>query len=544
MAITPGAGNKPHPHNSIVGEHRLYIQGGLTETGSNRSPLNQFISLDLTVGSWSTSAPPWIWPQTFGTLEPPYSSGHSMTAGSANNALFMWDPFQAGVYWSYGTVSHVWGTYVNTLNTTKQSGIKNGIDMNSGILYVPSGNNNGKEMISNTPGDPTLLISPMPTALMPVPVVHESFLWSTYRNSFLHYGGRAIVGNTGNPYLNEYNTNTHEWAAVDTTGPSPGDVSGHSYNGTKMIVFGGAGLSGVANADIHILDMLTREWTAGKPADAIQARQYMACAVSGDSFVAWGGESASRIKDKTPIVYDMKNNQWTTQFNRFINGTSTTTGPTKVTPPPTNIAAIGGGIAGAVVAVMALVGFLLYRRRRRLRTKTRNGNHQDRDEDEEGVSLAHRQKLPPNNNGDIEAERFTASHPPPLKPRPTEDRDTLMSRFSTSSLTELPLAGPNAMLRDPHGQQPPQQFTFTNNGDRSGRVDANNEAHDQVTLLPGHPLNQSDNINIYKGSIGNPQSPRNPQSQNPYEERSQEVRRMIANLQTEQEELQRVSVRK
>ncbi|KAF9295562.1 hypothetical protein BGZ88_001877 [Linnemannia elongata] len=491
-----------------VGEHRLYIQGGLTETGSNRSPLNHFISLDLTVGSWSTSAPPWIWPQTFGTLEPPYSSGHSMTAGSANNALFMWDPFQAGVYWSYGTVSHVWGSYVNTLNTTKQSGIKNGIDMNSGILYVSSGNNNGKEMIIFA-------------------------LW-----------WEAIVGNTGNPYLNEYNTNTHEWAAVDTTGPSPGDVSGHSYNGTKMIVFGGAGLSGVANTDIHILDMLTREWTAGKSADAIQARQYMACAVSGDSFVAWGGEGASRIKDKTPIVYDMKNNQWTTQFNRFINGTSTTTGPTKVTPPPTNIAAIGGGIAGAVVAVMALVGFLLYQRRRRLRTKTRNGNHQDRDEDEEGVSLAHRQKLPPNNNGDIEAERFTASHPPPLKPRPTEDQDTLMSRFSTSSLTELPLAGPHAMLRDPHGQQPPQQFTFTNNGDRSGRVDANNEAHDQVTLLPGHPLNQSDNINIYKGSIGNPQSPRNPQSQNPYEERSQEVRRMIANLQTEQEELQRVSVRK
>lgn len=56
-----------------------------------------------------------------------------------------------------------------------------------------------------------------------------------------------------------------------------------------MIVFGGAGLNGVANADIHILDMPTREWTLGKSANATQARRNMACAASGDSFVAWGG---------------------------------------------------------------------------------------------------------------------------------------------------------------------------------------------------------------------------------------------------------------
>ncbi|KAK5801778.1 hypothetical protein F5H01DRAFT_397646 [Linnemannia elongata] len=539
---TPALAQTPAPSPvccmafASIDERRLYIQGGLTEVGNKRAPLNQFFSLDLTVGSWSTSDPPWIWPQSFGSIIPPYSSGHSMTAASDSNALFLWDPFQPSAYWSYGTVSHVWGSYGNVLTTTQQSGIKNGIDMNTGTLYVPSGYNNGKEMIINTPGKSTITTSPMPTALMPAPIVHESFLWSTYRNSFLHYGGRAIVGISGNPYLNEYNPNTHEWAAVTTSGPSPGDVSGHSYNGTKMIVFGGASLNGDPNADIHILDILTREWTAGKSADAIQARQYMACAVSGDSFVAWGGESASGIQEATPIVYDMKYNQWTTQFNRVSNGTSTTTGPTRVTSPPTNTAAIsgkvpspptntaaiGGGIAGAVVAVVAVVGFLLYRHRRRTRTRKRNGSHQDRDEDEEGVSLAHRQKLPPNNNDDIDAERFEASHPPPLKPRPAEDRHALMSCFSPSSLTELPLAGPHTVPRDPHGQQPLQQFTSTNNGSRSGEVDANNEAHDQVTLLPGPQSNQSDNINIYKGSTGNPRSPRNPQSLNPYEERSQD----------------------
>lgn len=56
-----------------------------------------------------------------------------------------------------------------------------------------------------------------------------------------------------------------------------------------MIVFGGAGLDEVANADIHILDMPTHEWTLGKSAGAVHARRNMACAASGDSFIAWGG---------------------------------------------------------------------------------------------------------------------------------------------------------------------------------------------------------------------------------------------------------------
>ena len=61
-----------------------------------------------------------------------------------------------------------------------------------------------------------------------------------------------------------------------------------------MIVFGGAGLNGIAKADIHILDLATSKWTTGKPADASQARTNMACAVSGDSFVAWGGDEPSQ----------------------------------------------------------------------------------------------------------------------------------------------------------------------------------------------------------------------------------------------------------
>ena len=63
-----------------------------------------------------------------------------------------------------------------------------------------------------------------------------------------------------------------------------------AYGGQSMIVFGGTGLDGIAKADIHILDLPTSKWTTGRPADASQARTNMACAVSGDSFIAWGGK--------------------------------------------------------------------------------------------------------------------------------------------------------------------------------------------------------------------------------------------------------------
>ncbi|KAG0362889.1 hypothetical protein BGX24_005041, partial [Mortierella sp. AD032] len=84
-----------------------------------------------------------------------------------------------------------------------------------------------------------------------------------------------------------------------TTGTSPGDVSGHcmvpAYGGTKMILFGGAGLDGVAKAGIYILDVRTREWTEGKAVGPAQARTNMACAVAGDSFLAWGGKICKTI---------------------------------------------------------------------------------------------------------------------------------------------------------------------------------------------------------------------------------------------------------
>ncbi|KAF9927102.1 hypothetical protein FBU30_003490 [Linnemannia zychae] len=195
----------------------------------------------------------------------------------------------------------------------------------------------------------------MPSNLIPQPVIYESFVWSTLRKSFLLYGGKSLDGTTGNPRLTEFNANT-QWSAVETTGTSPGDVSGHcmvpAYEGRKMVVFGGAGLDNIAKDSIYILDLVTQVWTPGNGAGPEQARTNMACVVSGDSFIAWGGESGGKVKDGKPIVYDMKNKQWTQEFKRSIVQT-TPTGPNTTNEPkpssgPSNTAAIAGGIAGGL----------------------------------------------------------------------------------------------------------------------------------------------------------------------------------------------------
>lgn len=72
-----------------------------------------------------------------------------------------------------------------------------------------------------------------------------------------------------------------------------------AHGGTKMIVFGGAGLDGIAKGDIYFLDVATRIWTVGRPADATQARTNMACSVSGDSFIAWGGNISLSFSGST-----------------------------------------------------------------------------------------------------------------------------------------------------------------------------------------------------------------------------------------------------
>ncbi|KAG0061058.1 hypothetical protein BGZ89_011783 [Linnemannia elongata] len=323
-------------------EKTLYIQGGYTTVGTQRTQVNQFVALDLTVPSWSTSSPPWMTPPYRSGIAP-NSSWHSMAVSKDHASLFLWDPMNTG--WStFNIADRTWTNTTLPLDATRQIAIRSAVDYNTGYVYVPAGTSNGTQMAMNTLSSTNYTISPMPTDLMPVPINHEAFVWSTVRGTFLHYGGKTIFGDTANPYLNEYSP---------TNGWSP-------YGGDKMVLFGGTDVTENSSSAIYILDVKTAQWTAGKAANVNQARCNMACAVAGDSFIAWGGDNKRVNMDATPIVYNLVSNEWSTQFNLVS--------PVGPSPPPTssgpNYAAIGGGVAGAIV-LLGVVAFLLVKRRKR-----------------------------------------------------------------------------------------------------------------------------------------------------------------------------------
>ncbi|KAF9089939.1 hypothetical protein BGX29_011790 [Mortierella sp. GBA35] len=102
----------------------------------------------------------------------------------------------------------------------------------------------------------------------------------------------------------------------------------------------------------------------------------MACTVNGDYLVIWGGDNNGVVVNGTVLVYDIKGDRWVTQYKPF-SATNVTPGPPIPTgsnpsqPSPSggnNAAAIGGGVAGAVVLSL-VVGLFVYRRRKQSNQK-------------------------------------------------------------------------------------------------------------------------------------------------------------------------------
>jgi hypothetical protein len=209
------------------------------------------------------------------------------------------------------------------------------------------------------------------------------------------------------------------------------------------------------------------------------------------------GENGQKIMDNIPIVYDMKNNQWTTQFNRVITAT-TTSGVSSESK--TNAAAIGGGIAGAVV-VIALVGFLFYRRRNSKQNSNINssdsnesgnrfttGTNNKKDNDAAGLSV----RDPQDTDGDYKRASYPSSGtpspvPPMLKPRQTDDRDALYGHLVIPSL-KTPLAGPHSAMRDPQGNDQPRQTQYFSPATNESKAEWSDDSSSNITHPSPPPI--------------------------------------------------------
>ncbi|KAF9933814.1 hypothetical protein BGZ67_004134 [Mortierella alpina] len=363
---------------ATIDEKAFYVQGGFTNLTAGASTLtNQLYTLDLTQ-NWTSSNPPWKAATGFNGRAPPLSWGNSMAVSRSKESLIMWatqgyGAIESGLL-SFSVATESWTGIAEPLPAahTVWYKLKSVVDPKTGLVYIPNGWSNGTSMAIYNPEGSIFTSVPMPSFEIMTPTVsHSTVVWSTQRDSFLMYGGLNFLDiRVGNPFLVEYSPRSKVWSRLKTTGDSPGDISSHcmvsAYNGTKMVVFGGNTIAREPQASIFILDVATLTWAQGNDADPSQRRSDMTCTVAGDNFVVWGGEYvASKINlFGTPLIYNLKSKQWTTDFIL-----SDTTLPTESPPtlPPTmlpskgiNIAAIAGSCAAVIVAIIA--AFLIYRR--------------------------------------------------------------------------------------------------------------------------------------------------------------------------------------
>lgn len=226
------------------------------------------------------------------------------------------------------------------------------------------------------------------------------------------------------------------------------------------------------------------------------------------------------IKDATPIVYDMKNNVWTTQFNRIITAT-VPSGPLSPSAPETktNIGAIGGGIAGFVIVAAAVVGFIFNRRR------SRQARASDDKGGDDTIGRSPREPRKPEERGDLKSEqsdRNTYSSPLNYNNGNSNNDDTVhyaaMARSSPHSPTPSSI-GLYAAMRSPESGR----AHVPTNPYKAEWTETNSGGHDQSSKpsSPRSPHEFSDNNNNHSvdrsgGSSSSQYSallnPRNPQT--------------------------------
>ncbi|KAF9334262.1 hypothetical protein BGZ91_010923 [Linnemannia elongata] len=401
-----------------IDENTLYIQGGMdpsdTDKTSSAVKSKQFFSLDLTrPTTWNTTTTTLPWTQLNADGDSgPAAYGHFMSVTPKRRNITVWDPIGINSsIMSYSLDSRRWTKLGNRpKELTTLPGIQAVADPSSGRVYIPSGRNNVDadmliyDLLTSTT---TWTIMPPREPNNPLQWYGYSFVWSSYRTSFLIFGGGGDVGS----YFYEYKVPNNAWTELKLRafrGYIPPRVKNAclvpAYNGTKMILFGGQTSNNDTLGDLYILDMVSMMWNLTQTVPASQSRHSMACSVSGDNFIIWGGKAkfsvinfravailhdsgmlflgqslAGAIMSGTPLIYNINTSTWTTQF---VRGTSfTPTGPLTAPDYPIDSeydttrsasAEIGGAVA-AIVVVMAFGGFLFYRRRKRQRALKNGG---------------------------------------------------------------------------------------------------------------------------------------------------------------------------
>lgn len=358
--------------NTYVSDKALYIRGGLN-AGSR---VQQFYSLDLTPLLVHSNKLLWKYLNPAGPIQK-FRDKMPMAITYHNQALTYFH--ESSVRADYNLQADRWDAvaapicangipeYVKSLQTAL-------VDPKTQLVYIPFGFAHEKQMLVLDMDKGTCTGVPMPTNSKA-----DLFAWSDSKSTIYMVG---TVPPATTPNVWEYQFATKTWKNIPKKGQPPtalilDSCMVSSLGGQKLLLFGGHNFA-KATGDMFVFDTVSYNWT--KAATSPNVRADMACASAGEYFVAWGG-AISYLDNITPpeiLFYNVKNDKWLNQTE--IAPPLNATLPVPVSPTSTgsesintglpsagasknNGAVIGGGVAAGVVAIAAIIGFLLYRRR-------------------------------------------------------------------------------------------------------------------------------------------------------------------------------------
>ncbi|KAF9323634.1 hypothetical protein BG006_001279 [Podila minutissima] len=337
-------------------DDKLFIQGGFDTSSSP-----QFFSLDLST-SWSDAIPAWT------KLRDGQSTTHlalTNISGGGKDSILAISGMDAPVFFSaYDIESNTWANIPGVArNPYKElEGHAAVTDPISGLVYIVGGFTSGTTAYNSlsvyNPGTKSM-VSQQAAASLATSLIDAGAVWSTKRNTLLTFGGSLAYPNNPAAVLpavvNEYDPNSKSWSVMETSGDVPSARLDHcmvaTEDGSKIVVFGGT--DGVTfNKDIYILDLEKAKWKRGT--DSGTPRTRMACGLHSAQLIAWGGSSGvsrNTIFGNTPVIYDLNSDKWVGSYDSSKKLSSG------------GVGSIVGTVVG-VVAAVALVGLVIYRKRK------------------------------------------------------------------------------------------------------------------------------------------------------------------------------------
>ncbi|KAF9330784.1 hypothetical protein BG006_006294 [Podila minutissima] len=316
----------------------LYIQGG---NQSDNTVSTEFYKLDLSV-PWSILSPAWSTLPNNDNMNVSGVSGGFLSSG----AFVVHSNNPPGVF-SYDILSSKWTKLYETSKFAK------------GGPQVVTATDNRTYFLSDG-----FVVDPQSTPQAP----HE-----ISKNQTLPSGLAVAWSSKLKKVVTVVKTqNKLDAQTLDLEAPSLGRTTLAQANihmlvendPNTFLLYGGE-INSSATDELWSLNIDAAQWK--KLSSSGKKRHSMACAVSGDTLVVWGGYNDEHVVDTTPLLYNLATDRWNDTTEFVPTPTETVNPPVSVTPPKIrdpgpNVAAIVGGVAGGVVLI-ALVGFFLYKRR-------------------------------------------------------------------------------------------------------------------------------------------------------------------------------------